>query len=83
MSYWGTGAPSLRSTDGTEALVVGHVAGDEGQVLKRATTLIHKYSGDHDAVSITAGGEAAANYDVNSQVTEVWRWPSGSPYRSR
>ena len=69
MSYWGTDAASLRSTDGTEALVVGHVAGDEGQVLKRATTLIQKYSGDHDAVSITAGGEAAANYDVNSQVT--------------
>jgi putative drug exporter of the RND superfamily len=70
VSYWGTGAPSLKSTDGRDALVVEHVAGDEGQVLTRATALIEKYAVDTGTVGITAGGEGAANYDVTTQVTK-------------
>src|SRR5690242_15642612 len=35
-SYWSTGAAALKSTDGTEAIVVGHVTGDDTQVTKRA-----------------------------------------------
>src|SRR5262245_56818608 len=36
VSYFTTGAPALRSEDGSEALVLAHLAGDESQVAERA-----------------------------------------------
>jgi putative drug exporter of the RND superfamily len=32
VSYWGSGAPALRSTDGGQALVLGRITGDEEEL---------------------------------------------------
>jgi RND superfamily putative drug exporter len=68
VSYWSTRAPSLRSADGSAALVLGHVTGDGSQIANRTEALIEKYTGDHAAISVRAGGDAAANHDVTSEV---------------
>src|SRR5262245_54488039 len=36
LSYWTTGVDRLKSTDGRQALVLGHIAGDDSQVLDRS-----------------------------------------------
>ncbi len=68
-SYWSTGLPQLRSTDGREALVVAHIDGSDDQVLSRAKELISRYAGDSAAISVSAGGLAGVNVDVTSHVT--------------
>ena len=69
VSYWSTNSPGLRSTDGSQALVLGHIAGSDDQVLDRAKALVAKYSGSDGPITVVAGGEAGANVDVNHQVT--------------
>ena len=69
ISYWTTKAPSLRATDGTDGLVVAHVAGDDDQSSTRAKSLIAEYAGDDETVTVRAGGAAAAGVDINDQVT--------------
>ncbi|WP_432972584.1 MMPL family transporter [Dactylosporangium sp. CA-233914] len=68
VSYWSAGIPELRSSDGTEALILAHVDGDETERRERAGALIERYAREHDALSVRAGGEAAVNVDVNAQV---------------
>jgi RND superfamily putative drug exporter len=67
-SYWSTRLPSLKSADGTYAVVVGHVAGDDQQVADRTAAIVGRYSGDRGAITVLAGGEAAANRDVRAEV---------------
>jgi RND superfamily putative drug exporter len=70
VSYFGTGAPALRSADGTSALVLGHVTGDEAQMATRSEDVIAKLTGDRGPVTVLAGGFAGINHDVTSQVTK-------------
>ncbi len=49
VSYWGTHAPALRSTDGAQALVLSHLTGDDDQVMTRAKTLIARYAKERTA----------------------------------
>jgi RND superfamily putative drug exporter len=61
-SYWMTGAPSMKSVDGTQALVVANIAdGDSASIANR-------YSGDAGAVEVTVGGPAVASDDIDEQV---------------
>jgi RND superfamily putative drug exporter len=69
VSYWSTGAPSLKSKDGADALVLGHIDGSDDQVKDRAKVLIGKYGARQSAVTVRAGGDAAINKDVNGQVS--------------
>jgi RND superfamily putative drug exporter len=68
-SYWTTGVPSLKSTDGTEAIVLGHVTGDESQFTARAKDLVDRYARDGTDITVRAGGQAGTYGDVNTQVT--------------
>jgi putative drug exporter of the RND superfamily len=68
VSYWGTDAAGLKSTDAKDGLVLAHVEGDESQTQERAKALIDRYAVDGSAVKVTAGGFAGTNVDVNSQV---------------
>ncbi|MGI5242701.1 MMPL family transporter [Dactylosporangium sp. CA-139066] len=68
VSYWGTGAPELRSGDGADALVLAHVDGDDTQRRERAQALIDRYATAGPALTVRAGGQAAVNVDVNDQV---------------
>jgi putative drug exporter of the RND superfamily len=76
-SYWTTPVPALRSTDGTQALVLIHVRGDDKQVTSSAKTLIADFTGTGahfgsasapSAVTVSAGGDAAINVQVTNQV---------------
>lgn len=68
VSYWATGATELRSTDGADAIVLAHVDGDDQQRRERTRALMDRYATDGPALAVRAGGLAAANVDVNTQV---------------
>ncbi len=73
VSYWGTGAPGMKSTDGRDALIVGHVTGNDNEVGDRAAALVDRYTsdrytGDQAAISVKPGGDAVANNDLTKEV---------------
>ncbi|MGH6657234.1 MAG: MMPL family transporter [Actinocrinis sp.] len=72
-SYFATPAPTLKSRDGTQALILLHVAGDDADVTNNAKALINQYTAAgagiaSQAVTVQAGGDAAVNVQVNAQV---------------
>jgi RND superfamily putative drug exporter len=69
-SYWATNSPALRSRDGTEALVLAHVAGDDTVLKNRTNAINHKVTGTSGPITVRAGGESAANNAVGAQVTK-------------
>ena len=61
-SYWTTGAPSMKSVNGTQALAVANIAqGDSASIADR-------YSGDAGAVEVVVGGPAVVGDDIDGQV---------------
>ena len=68
VSYWSTEAPSLRSTDGREALVLAHIDGDEEESGLAAPDVIDAYARDSAAVTVRAGGGQAVGDDIGTQV---------------
>ena len=69
VSYWQTGAAGLKSTDATEALVLGHVTGDDSQLAARAKAVVDRYAQDRPEFTVRAGGQAGTNTDVTTAVT--------------
>ena len=68
-SYFTTQVAGLRSKDGTNALVLSRVAGNETQAAATATTLLGDYAHlDNAAVTVQIGG--ALGTDINTQVTK-------------
>ena len=66
-SYWATKAPSLRSKDGTDALILTSVVGDDKQATDNATALLKTYGHlDDGAVTVRIGGARGA--DIGGQV---------------
>jgi len=70
VSYFGNHSPSLRSTDGHEAMILVRVLGDDTTVGKTTDRLLTGYVQDNAAVTVRAGGEAAVNHNVTTQVTK-------------
>src|SRR5215467_11236650 len=68
VSYWQTGAPQMKSTDGTDAIITAHINGDDTQIVTRAQQIIDGYAGDHGTFTAQAAGDAAVNVDVRGQV---------------
>ena len=69
-SYWTTKAPSMRSEDGTKALVVASIGGDVDQRREVTDRIKDTYGGSHDGLTIDVGGESGVFRDVNTQVRE-------------
>ncbi len=69
VSYFRNGVPSLRSEGATDALILGHITGDEAQVTERAKDIVDRYAGERGTVTVLAGGPAGINHDVTNQVT--------------
>ena len=67
-SYWTTHSPAMRSHDGTQAIAVAHVTGDNTQLGARTKTILDRYVSTGGPLTITAGGDAAVNHDINGQV---------------
>jgi RND superfamily putative drug exporter len=67
-SYWSTGAPAMRSADGTKALVVASISGDPDARDDVADRLIGTYGGQRDGLEVAVGGQAGVNHDINVQV---------------
>ncbi|TDD65628.1 MMPL family transporter [Jiangella aurantiaca] len=63
-SYWTTSMPSLRSEDGTQALVLVTLEDPDAD----AAPLVDEYSGEHDGLTVVAGGPAVAQEEVVEQV---------------
>jgi RND superfamily putative drug exporter len=66
-SYWTTANPGLESKDGTDALILSRVVGDDEQATKTATTLLSDYAHlDDGQVTVRIGGQLGT--DVGGQV---------------
>ncbi|HEX6578980.1 MAG TPA: hypothetical protein VF082_11485 [Jiangellaceae bacterium] len=62
VSYWDSGAPSLRSDDGSQALIVANLGDAE------AGSVAERYAGISGPMEVTVGGGAVAGEDVTDQV---------------
>jgi RND superfamily putative drug exporter len=67
-SYWSTGAPSLKSQDGRQALVLGRVTGDEQTFDQRARQLTAAYAADGTDLRVQVGGQIQVFREVGDQV---------------
>jgi RND superfamily putative drug exporter len=66
-SYWATHAPALRSRDGSDALILTRVRGDDAQADSTSTALLATYAHvDTPAVTVQIGG--ALGTDIGGQV---------------
>src|SRR5829696_6480943 len=61
VSYWATGAPALKSTDGSQALVLGRITGDEEGLDERAAALTGAYARDDATLRVQVGGQAQSD----------------------
>jgi putative drug exporter of the RND superfamily len=67
VSYWAGRPPSLRSLDGTDALILARVVGDDNTAAKSATALLSHYAHLNDSsVTVQIGG--ALGTDIGGQV---------------
>ena len=65
-SFWNTGAPPLRSDDGTKSIVGVTLTDHAPKTL--AADLIAKYGGEHDGLSIVVGGDVGVTNEIVSQI---------------
>ncbi|MEW1873179.1 MMPL family transporter [Streptomyces caelestis] len=71
VSYWESGSDDLRSRDGSEAMVLAHVTGDETQRRENAQEVLDAYTGTYeDVLTVRAGGGAAVDSDMSKQVVD-------------
>ncbi|HEY5457503.1 MAG TPA: MMPL family transporter [Acidothermaceae bacterium] len=68
-SYWTTHAPSLRSKDGTDALILTRVVGNDNQAATTSTKLLSAYAHENtSAATVRIGG--ALGTGIGGQVTK-------------
>lgn len=70
-SYWTSGQPeALRSTDGSSALVLARLAGDEDESKERAGALTQELAGSSGLLEVRAGGSAEVYRQVSATAEE-------------
>jgi putative drug exporter of the RND superfamily len=68
-SFWTAHNAGMRSKDGTDALILSRVVGDDTQAATTATALLADYAHENNsAVTVRIGG--ALGTDINTQVTK-------------
>jgi RND superfamily putative drug exporter len=68
VSYWTAGrAPTLAARDGSQAVVLAHLVGDQDAQVKRAKALAAEYDGTVDGMRVRSGGQ----YTVFSEVGDT------------
>jgi len=69
ISYWSLGnLETLRSEDGSQALVLARIAGTDDDVDTRAATLRDDYTRDNRVASVDVGGVATVFREVGEQI---------------
>ncbi len=79
-SYWSTHTSALRSTDMTQGLVVGTVAGTDNTATSRTKALVEDLSVGADSggpVTVKAGGAAGTSNAINNQIAKDLRLAEG------
>ncbi|CAM2769646.1 MMPL family transporter [Skermania piniformis] len=74
-SYWSIPQPlllpqlraGLTSTDGRTGIVFARLQGSEQEIAARAHELAERFVGEQDGVTVAAGGQAVAYYEVEEQ----------------
>ncbi len=68
-SYWSLGnAPPLRATDGTRAIIVARLTGDDAAMADTYDRLAASYKGDQGVLDLRFGGAQAINADIGHQI---------------
>ena len=75
VSYWDGGAPSLRSEDGSQALIVANLA--DGDV----ESIVDRYDGESGPLDVTLGGPEVAGEDIPRRFCVTSQLPRASPCR--
>ncbi len=71
VSYWSEGgAPPLRNGDGTRALVVARITGDDDEVTSRVEDLAPRYEGASGPLDVEVGGFAQVFHDIGTTIEE-------------
>ncbi|MEU8133138.1 MMPL family transporter [Streptodolium elevatio] len=68
ISYWSTGAPALKSEDGTKALVIAQTDEDVSELPQSVRDAIAADLAPDGTISVRLGGGAALGPEVNAQV---------------
>jgi RND superfamily putative drug exporter len=67
VSYFSTGLPDLRATDGNRALILVKLTGDEQQVQKATTELVPKWKDSAAPLRLDVTGRAQVNAEIAEQ----------------
>jgi RND superfamily putative drug exporter len=70
VSYWSTGAPTLRSDDSSQGLVVATITGDADQGRERIEEISPKFNRDGEVIDVEVGGFEEVFRAVSVQVEE-------------
>ncbi|MPZ71457.1 MAG: MMPL family transporter, partial [Actinobacteria bacterium] len=57
-SFWTTGIPSLMSDDGSQAIVLGRIEGDQNEIKEHIEVISPEFTRSTDAVDVSVGGFA-------------------------
>jgi RND superfamily putative drug exporter len=69
ISYWSAGSPPpLRADDGSSALVLGRIEGNDDHVIERAAELVEDFTRQGDVIDVEVGGEAAVFDEVGETI---------------
>ena len=69
VSYWTLGRPAvLRSTDGTKALILGRILGDEDEVRDVIEVVAPRFRGEFGGTRVDVGGEAEIFHQVSERI---------------
>jgi putative drug exporter of the RND superfamily len=69
-SYWSTGAPTLRSADSSQALVVATISGDADEARDRIEAISPKFNRNGDVIDVKVGGFEEVFRAVSVQVED-------------
>ena len=69
-SYWSTGAPTLRSDDSSQALVVATITGDADQARERIEHISPEFNRDGEVIDVEVAGFEEVFRAVSVQVEE-------------
>ncbi|MGW0966816.1 MMPL family transporter [Streptomyces sp. NPDC002516] len=69
-SYWRTGSPALKASDGHEALIAARITGDETAAARTLDRIAPSYRGKSGPVEVEIGGPIAVRHEMQTTIKE-------------